>query len=147
MGRYSASHQTAAGTNLTILHAMGSAAIRVKLSHLILGSDATPADLAGEFTVALTTSAVSGGTSLTEAPLDPLTVAATAVATGGTYSGEFTYTNIALMIPLNQRATFQWWAAPGFEIFTVASANNGVGIRSVGHGGTPNINATMLWEE
>lgn len=147
MGRYSASHQTAAGTNLTIVHVMSTAAIRTKISHLIFGSDATPADLAGEFTLALTTSAVSGGTALTEVPLDPLTVAATAVATGGTYAGEFTYTSIALMIPLNQRATFQWWAAPGFEIYGIAGANNGVGLRSVGHGGTPNINATIAWEE
>lgn len=149
MGKYAATHQTPAGTNLTIILLTGSAAIRCKLYELILGSDATPADVATEFIVARTTAVGTGGTALDEVPLDPLTVAATAAAVGGTFSGEPTYTSTAnlMNIALNQRATFRWVAAPDGELISIASANNGLGLRSVASGGTPNINSTIAWQE
>ena len=146
MGRYLASHQTAAGTNLTILHLGGAAAARPALNHMILGSDATPANLAGEFIVAATTVAPVGGTALTERVVDPAMSAAAITALGGTMT-EATYGDVFLMIPLNQQATWQWWANPGWEPRTAVGTANGIGLRSVGHGGTPNVNATLGWEE
>ena len=147
MGKYSASHQTPAGTTLAIINLTGSAAIRCKIYDLIIGSDATPADQATEFTMVRTTDAGTGGTALTEAPLDPLTVAATGAAIGGTFSAQPAQGNILLMIPLNQRATFRWVAAPGSELISAATAANGIMLNSVGSTATPNINATLIWEE
>jgi hypothetical protein len=147
MGKYAVVHQTAAGTNLTIILLTGSAAIRPKMNHIVIGSDATPADVATEFNLSRTSAAGTGGTALTAAPLDPLTVAATAAGLGGTFTAEPTYGNVILMIPLNQRATYQWWAMPGFEPIAAAVAANGFGLRSINSGGTPNINSTIVWEE
>ena len=146
MGKYSASHQTAAGTNLTVLHLGGAAAARPILNHVLLGSDATPANLAGEFNVSRTTAAPTGGSGLTEVLLDPTSPAAAITALGGTMT-EATYGDVFLMIALNQQATFQWWANPGFEPRTAVGTANGIGLRTIGHGGTPNMNATLLWEE
>ena len=148
--RYSVAHQTAAGTDLPIINLTGSAAVRCNLCHLILGSDPTPADVAGEFVVDRTTDAGTGGTALTENPLDPLTVAATVAGVGGTFSAAPTDTanSNLLMIALNQRATFTWWAREGFELISTATSANGLMLNCTGmSSGTPNMNATMAWFE
>ena len=145
--RYGMGHQTAVGTDLAQWILAGSTAIRAKIYDIVIGSDATPADIATEFSVQRFTAVGTGGSALTEEPLDPLTVAATAVGTGGTFSGEPTWTNELMQIALNQRATFRWVAAPGGELITAAAANNGIGLESQGSGGTPNCNYTVHWEE
>jgi hypothetical protein len=128
----------------------GAATIVIKMYDLILGSDATPADQAGEFVVNRITTAGVGGTTLTETQLDPLTVATSAaICRGGTYTTDpvDTANTEMLMIGLNQRATFRWVAAPGGEIRSKAVANEGLFVRSVAHTATPNINVTVHWEE
>ena len=150
MAKYATVHQTPAGSDLGIINLTGSAAIRPKLYDLMIGSDATPGDQAGEFVVNRSTTTGTGGSAITPEPLDPLTVAATAAATGGTYAtAQPTDTSASelLMIALNQRATFRWVAAPGGELIATATAANGLFLRSVGHTGTPNINASMHHEE
>lgn len=150
MGSYSTRHQCAAGSDLPIINLTGSASVRIGLFELILGSDASPADLAGEFVVNRTTDVGTGGTSLPSIPLDPLTVAATGAAKGGTFGVAPTDTASTelLMIPLNQKATFRWAAlADRYRIFSIASANNGLMLNCTGHGGTPNMNAVMMWDE
>lgn len=147
MGKYAVQHQTPAGTTLPIINLTGSAAVRLKVADLVIGSDATPADVATEFNVTRTTSVGTGGTTLTEEPLDPLVVAATGAGIGGTFTGAPTKGNSLMMIALNQRATFRWVAAPGYELISTAAANNGIELESVASGGTPNINATIMWEE
>jgi len=145
---YTVTHQTAAGTDLGIINLTGSASVRLYLYDLILGSDATPADAAGEFVVNRSTSVGTGGTALTEVKLDPLTVnAATGAAVGGTFSAQPSDGSDLLMIGLHQRATYRWVCAPGGELISTASANNGLFLRTVNHTGTPNINATMMWRE
>lgn len=150
MAHYSTVHQTPAGTDLGIINLTGSAAIRVKLYELDIGSDATPGDQAGEFVINRSTTTGTGGTAITPEPCDPLTVGATAAATGGTY-GTAQPTDTAnselLMIALNQRATYRWVAAPDKELISVAAASNGLFLRSVAHTGTPNINATIFHVE
>lgn len=86
MAKYAVAHQTAAGSDLGLINLNNGANVRAMLYELILGSDATPADLAGEFVVNRTTAAGGGGTALTETPLDSLTVAATTAGTGGTFT-------------------------------------------------------------
>lgn len=149
MAKYSTTHQTAAGSDLGLINLNAGASVRCKLYDVIIGSDATPADQAGEFVINRTTAAGGGGSALAEVPLDPLTVAATVASTGGTFTAQPTDTASTelLMIGLNQRATFRWVAAPGGEFYSTASANNGLFLRSVGHTATPNINAVIMWEE
>jgi hypothetical protein len=86
--KYAVCHQTAAGSDLGLVNLSNGASVRAKLYELIIGTDATPADLAGEFVVNRTTAAGGGGTSLTESPLDTLSVAATTAATGGTFTAQ-----------------------------------------------------------
>jgi hypothetical protein len=149
MAKYSSSHQTAAGTTLVLLNLTGAATIRPSIYQVCIGSDATPADLAGEFAVMRTTTAGAGGTALNENTRDPLTVAATGAATGGTYTAAPTVTanSHQLMVGLNQRATFMHNANPGDEMIAAATAANGLCIYSVAHGGTPNMNVTVSWYE
>lgn len=149
--RYAVVHQTAAGTDLPIINLTGSAAIRAKIYDLILGFDAAPADVAAEIVVDRTTDAGTGGTALAENPLDPLTVAATAAAVGGTFTtapADGATPIVLLMIPLNQRATFRWVAAPDGELITTATASNGLMVNCTGmSSGTPNLNCCVHWLE
>jgi hypothetical protein len=147
MARYSTQHQTAAGTNKTVINLVGSAAVRPAWYDFVIGSDASPADVATEFNVTRTTDAGTGGSALAEPPLDPLSVAATGAGTGGTFAAEPSAGPILMNVALNQRATFRWVAAPGSELITVATAANGIMLSSVASGGTPNINATIMWYE
>lgn len=148
MGRYLAVHQTPAGTDLSIMNVTGSAAIRLRWYDFIIGSDATPADTATEFGIARTTDAGTGGTTLTEQLVDPLTSGLIGAAIGGTFTTQPADAGgDIMMIALNQRATFRWVAAPGSELVASATAANGIHLRSVGSGGTPNINFTVFWEE
>lgn len=149
MSTYSAVHQTAAGTGLPIINLTGGTTVRIALYDLIVGSDDTPADAAGEFVLNRSTTAGTGGTALTEQKLDPLTVNnATAAGVGGTFTTDPTSGNNLLMIGLHQRATFRWIAAPGGEIYTPQTANNGLMLECTAMStGTPNINATLFWRE
>lgn len=149
--KYVAVHQTNAGSNLPIINLTGGTAVRIYLCHLILGSDVTPADVAGEFIVSLTDTVGTGGASVVASKLDPIGAAAVASPTGGTYSTTnptLTTNGTRLMIGLNQRATFTWWAREGFEIVSAATANNGVATQCVAmSSGTPTMNNTLMWYE
>lgn len=149
MAKYYAQHQTAAGTTLTILNLTGAATVRPALYSWTLGSDATPADLAGEFAIMRTTTAGAGGTALNENTRDSLTVAATGAATGGTFTSVPTVTanSHQKTCALNQRATYEWNANPGDEIYAIATAANGLNVYSVNHGGTPNMVTGIAWWE
>lgn len=150
MAGFYGTHQTPAGSNLTILALESSAAVRGRLHQLIVGSDATPADIATEFALLRHTTAGTGGTAVVEKPADPLGSAAACNLRGGTMT-EPTYEAVAtdglLQIPINQRATFTWIANPGREICTVVGTANGLGLRSIASGATPNINTTLAWDE
>ena len=147
MRRYSADGQTAAGTNLTILEIIAATTTRGRIYDILVGSDATPADLAGEFNLIRGT--VSGtGTAVTPRALDPADPAALLTAKQGTFTVQTkTAASSLLNIGLNQRATFRWVAAPDGELIIPATADNWVGVESIAHGGTPNINATIHWLE
>ena len=147
MRRYAITHQTPAGTNLTILCLVGVATTRGRIYDIVIGSDATPADIATEFNLIRGT--VSGtGTGVTPRALDPGDPAALLAGEGGTFATQTkTASSDMLQIALNQRATFRWVAAPDGEIIVPATADNWVGIESIGSGGTPNINATIHYLE
>ena len=144
---YAIEGQTAAGTTLTILQLVSPGTTRrAWINYILIGSDATPDDVATEFNVIRGT--VSGtGTAVTPRPLDPGETAAIFTAERGTFSGQTkTPSSAMLNIALNQRSTFQWYANRT-GIVVPATSDSWVGIESIASGGTPNINATMHFDE
>lgn len=139
----------AAAANEPLLLVSSNGTVRPKVYDIIIGSDDTPADQANQFAVQRNTTNGTGGTSVTPEPLDPLTAAASSTSTRGTYTTDPTITASTelLLIPLNQRATFRWVAAPGSELIAIATASNGVIIEVQTATGTPGIEATMLFSE
>lgn len=147
MASYQGVHRTAAGTNLTILALESSAAVIGKIHQIIVGSDATPADIATRFDAYRHTAAGAAGTAVVEKPVDPQAPAASCNLRGGTMTEPTYETDFLLEIPLNQRATFTWIANPGRELRTAVGTANGIGVRSISSGGTANQNVTVAWDE
>jgi len=145
-GMYAAG-RTAAGTALSILVVSGIATVRPSLHQIIIGSDATPADIATRFIVIRHTAAPTGGTAQTIRPADPGGTSGLCTALQGPMTGPTYEASPVLEIPLNQRATYTWIANPGREIKSPLGTANGIGVQSVSSGGTPNINVTMAWDE
>lgn len=121
---------------------------RLRVYDVIVGSEATPADAAILWTFRRC-SAAGTSTGVTPQNLDPAD-ATTEYDAGENHTIEPTYTAgaILLNIPLNQRATFRWVAAPGGELVLPATASNGFGIETdTISTGTPVITATVHAEE
>ena len=147
MASYQGVHRTPAGTNLTILALESSATVVGRIHQLVVGSDATPADIASRFDALRHTAAGAVGTAVLEKPTDPQAPAASCNLRGGTMTEPTYEADFLLEIPLNQRATFTWIANPGREFRTTVGTANGIGVRSISSGGTPNINLSMAWDE
>lgn len=150
MRSYAIVGQGAAGTNKTILTLVGATTIRPEVFYLLIGSDDTPADAAYEFSVNRITAAGTAGSSVTPQALDPGDPASLATSGSGVFSGEPTYTSAAnlLMVGMNQRATFQFFAHPDHPLKIPATASNGLGVRCISAStGTANINSTIHFRE
>ena len=147
MASYQGVHRTPAGTNLTILALESAAAVVGRIHQIILGSDATPADIATRFDAVRHTVAGALGTAVLEKPVDPQAPAASCNLRGGTMTEPTYEADFLEEFPLNQRATFTWIANPGRELRTAVGTANGIGVRSISSGGTPNINITIAWDE
>jgi hypothetical protein len=102
---------------------------RGKVSDVLFGNTATPADALFQYTVRRITNSGTG-TTVTPAPVD----AADAVAL---FDAEHLITvdpasfgagTELLRVPLNHRATFRWIANPGEELVWPATATNGLGV-------------------
>jgi hypothetical protein len=149
MAKYAADGQDTNTAATTILGVdAGTTARRQKWAYITLGSDATPADNAAEYNVQRYT--VDGtGTAVTPTPLDPADAAALAESSEAhTIEPTYTANLILLNFMANQRATFQWYAAPGYEFITPATADNGAGIVVVTVAGSAiNVGATIHFEE
>ena len=145
--KYAIEGQTAAGTTLTILELVGVSTRRAWIEYLSISSDATPADVTTEFNVIRGT--VSGtGTAVTPRALDPNNPAAVLSAERGTFTGQTkTASSAMLNVAVHQRSTYQWYATPGGEFIVPATADNWIGIESIASGGTPNINAGIIYRE
>lgn len=140
----------AAGTDLGILVVSSDGTVAPRIYDIIIGSDAAPADIATEFQVNRTTADGTGGATITPEPLNPIAAAAQSTAEGGLFTTTEPTDTAAtelLNIALNQRATFRWVAAPGSELIAIATAGNGIFLRSVVSGGTPVLSCTMLFSE
>ena len=119
---------------------------RGKIYDVIFGCEGAPAD--NPFLWELQRHTAAGtSTGVTPQPLDPAD-AATEADAGENHTVDVTATANAylLVIPLNQRATFRWVAAPGGELVYPATAANGI------HARTPTssalaVTATIYFEE
>ena len=119
---------------------------RFRLYDVIVGSEASPADNAFLYVFQRITAAGTS-TAVTPRNLDPAS-AATELDAGQNHTVEPTYTasQELLFIPVNQRATMRWVAAPGSELVFPATASNGVGIQTPS-AGTVVITATCYVDE
>ena len=122
--------------------------IRPAIGYIGIGSPNTPEDksvliLVGRYTAAGTATAV------TPVALDPANTMASAASAGSNHTVEPTYTAGATLldIPMHQKATFQWYAAPGFELVCPATAANGIGIYFSTVNATVDFNAVAHYRE
>jgi hypothetical protein len=121
---------------------------RLRVYEISFGSEATPADAAILWTIQRC-SAAGTSTSVTPQNLDTAS-STTEYDAGENHTVEPTYTAgaILLNIPLNQRATYRWIAAPGGELVLPATASNGLGIQTdTVSTGTPVITAQTHSDE
>jgi hypothetical protein len=151
MARFAVTRMTPGGATLSIIALAGVATSRPIVNYFSISSPATPANLAGEFALLRFTAAPVGGTTLVPEQIDPASPPPLCVGKGGTMT-EPTYVSGAGQEywggGVNQQATFQWWANPGYEPRTAVGTANGIGLRSIAYaGGTPNIKGTIMWEE
>ena len=103
---------------------------RAKIYDLMFGSEASPADNAFLWQIQRSTTA-GVSTGVTPQPLDPADAATEATA-GENHTTDGTLTSLAIIlsIPLNQRASYRWVAAPGGELILPATASNGFHLRT-----------------
>jgi hypothetical protein len=129
------------------LNAAAASMRRAKLYDIMFGSSATPGDTAANWIVQRCTTAPTA-TAVTPNALDPAdTLARTIVANGAvTVDATLTANAFLLNVPLNQRATFRWVAAPYGELLIPATASNGLMI-GVDAATTTVMNAGCAYEE
>jgi hypothetical protein len=139
--------QLTAATNSGICGITGAATHRAKVYDIIIGSQAAAADAHMSFALRRSTTAGTGTGSPTAEALNPDDPAAdTTVAVD--YTANPTAGATMVPLPLNQRATFRWVANPGSEIWTPATAANGLFIDTVVRNGTDYLaEAAIYWEE
>lgn len=125
MANYGAKLTRTASSTLdvgSIIVGTASTSRRFKIYDFVIGSDAAPADNAFLWEIQKRTAAATSGSSVTPTALDTSdTVSFTGTVnqnptTNGGGSGT------VLGVPLNQRATFRWVAAPGSEIVSPATS-------------------------
>lgn len=122
---------------------------RMKLFFFTIGCEGDPSNGA-QITFRIRRCTTAGtSTAVTPQAMDPAD-AATESDVGENHSAEPTYTanSEQLTVPWNQRATYAWYATPGKEIVTPATASNGLGIETPAIStGTPVLRATIQYEE
>lgn len=151
MGKYSLEFNRAAAAAtaaMGLVQATATTPRRLKLFDLIIGSEAAPADNVNLWTLdRVSGGSPTGGTSVTPQPLDPADAVALCDAVEGTITVNPTIGTRLLSVPLNQRATFRWVAAPGSELVSPATDNHGFAVQTPTAVGLIAVTATLLIEE
>ena len=131
----------------TLINVIGSTSVRPRVYEYVVGSAATPADQTATVVLGRTTAAGTAGSSPTPQPLDNAEVAAVCTA-AITHSAEPTYSSTFLyQVPVNQRASWRWVAAPDSEIIGTASSSNGLGLKRHAATGTYTLTGTVFFSE
>jgi hypothetical protein len=120
---------------------------RFQLYDWLFGSDATPADNASLWEVQKRTAAATGGSGVTGQPMDDSDTIVSTLVGNQAPTSNGAGSGVKLSIPLNQRATFRWVAAPGSEIVSPATASVGYGIATPTAQGLVEGVATVLVNE
>lgn len=111
------------------------------------GTAGTPADNYMEYDVSRSTT-VGTGTSATPNPVNPLSKAATTVATTCLTAEPTVTSNSSLLyIPVNQRASYRWVAVPGCELQGIVTNLYGLAFRSRSAAYTGKIGVTAFFVE
>jgi hypothetical protein len=150
MPAFAVVNEAAAGTNKVLLLIRSANASRARIYDVILGSRSAPSELAGQFDLVRTTDLGTGGADLSENALDPLDDGSNGnFGVGAPFSVEPTVTvNSALVsFGIRQRSTVRWFALHGRELVVPKTLNAGIAVRSIAHGGAPNVNVTMIWRD
>jgi len=139
----------AGDTFATVVADTGGVALRrLKFYYFRAGFSSTPADQAGVITARRTT---DEGTNTDVAPVAlDFNDGASLTDAGENHSAEPTYTadSEMLALALNTKHTVTWYAPPGGEIVTPATASRGLGFElAVITSGTPDIYSTIHWDE
>jgi len=131
MSKYSAAFVMASASATLLVGGVqcpGAGMRRIKIYDWTIGSDATPAD--NPFTWrALRTTTAGTSTVVTPSPLDLADPASISVA-GQAFTVNPSLGVVLMDVPLNQRASFRWVAAPGSELVVPAVANAGIGFQT-----------------
>ena len=149
MARYSASGSQTLTTSATTAlgFAAQSTAHRNSVYEMWFGNIGAPADQVSVHTVQRIT-ADGSGTGVTPTAIDAADRASQCPCLEN-HTSEPTYTSNTevLEIPLNHRATFRWVAAPGSEIITPATDNNGLAFKCLHASVTTDWRVGAMWEE
>lgn len=149
MADYAVNMQRTASSTLSVgyVAAPASAMRRIKLFYASLGSEGVPADVANLWTLQRFT-AIGTATAATPLPFDPADAASAAVGgSNSTVDPTYTAGAILLNVPLNQKATAQWWAPAGDELVIPATANNGLGLKTTVAGSSVAITGLVHFRE
>ena len=132
MAKYAVRMQRTASTTLSVgnITADATRPRRGKIYDIMFGSEATPADNVFLWQLQRCTTAGTA-TGVTPQALDPDDAATEADAAEiHTVDPTLTAGAMLLTIPLNQRASYRWVAAPGGELVYPATASNGIAVRT-----------------
>lgn len=120
---------------------------RAQIYEVSFGADGTPADNALVYKLDRQ-STVGTGTSATPTPLDAGDAAA--LITGNvnsTIEPTVTANTQLIELPVNQRASYRWCAAPGGELVVPATNTTGIGVRAKSPAYTGTAMATLHYVE
>lgn len=120
---------------------------RAWMYHFEIGASATPADNAILWEIRRLT-ARGTSTAFTPNPLDPGNPAAIFLFDiTHTVNATFTANSELFSMPLNQRASFQWWASPESEIVCPATNAAGIGWEPTHASFTGSVEGSAFWLE
>ncbi len=149
MGRlYSAVGDATPATADSLLTLQAATTIKPELLDIVVGCPGTPADGASLFDLYRFTVDDGTGDATTANPLDPGDPASLASCLSNHSAEPNTIGATMLSIPLHQRATFRWVAAPGRGFKILALATVGLGLRFLTTTiSSPDHHCTFIWEE
>lgn len=135
--RYFGKGGGAVGTDKTLLTLISAATVRPAIYKLSIGSAATPADQTTSFALLRFTAVGTEGSGWTPVAIDPSSPAALSDCGVGTFGAEPTYTASSHLFQQSvyQRAPFVFHCE-GHEFVAPATANNGIGLKSLSGTGT-----------
>jgi hypothetical protein len=145
MARFGTFFQRTASTTLDVGSILTAAASprRFAMYDFMLGSEAAAADNALLWRLGRRTGTATAGTAPAIVPLDFTDAVASTLVANQAPTTDGAGTDVLIQIPLNQRATFRWVAAPGGELVSSIAASNGYGFDTPTAPGTPAVTASI----